>query len=96
MVFYVEDHAFQITQMCVSHLFPVGTLTIYFHLTLRVEKTEDRGDSGHTHEYKCVHSKPESQYIKEQENRNQGRETHPQLQYLTSRKGAINCIIYNL
>lgn len=50
--------------MCVSHLFPVGTLTIYFHLTPRVENTEDRGDSGHTHEYRCVHNKPESRYIK--------------------------------
>ena len=33
--------------MYVSHLFPVGTLTVYFHFTLRVEHTEDRGDSGH-------------------------------------------------
>lgn len=50
--------------MCLSHLFPVGTLTIYFHLTLREENIEDRGDSGHTHEYRCIHNKPESQYIK--------------------------------
>ena len=33
--------------MCVNHLFPVGTLTIYFHFTLREENTKDRGDSGH-------------------------------------------------
>ena len=82
--------------MCVSHLFPVGTLTIYFHLTLRVENTEDRGDSGHTHEYRCVHNKPERRYIKKEECRNQSRETNPLLQYLTSRKGAINCVAYNL